>query len=167
MQIKISADDYRLLQPLLPPAPSGDFRYRFAGDTLTVADAYADAVRKIVDDPKWKARAVKDSLRQRAAEKRATMDVAGANFLGHAVATDRDTVARIVALDALVQTTPRDITWKFDDGTFQVLDATQMHQLAQAVGAHIARCLEIERAVNAKIENGAIATTDQVDAAFA
>lgn len=57
--------------------------------------------------------------------------------------------------------------WKAADGSFVTIDAATIVAVSNAVLAHVANCFAIEAQVIDAIDNGAITTTGEVDAAFA
>lgn len=107
-------------------------------------------------------------LKSYAAFKRYGVEIAGTTYGGKPVATDRVSQALIAGAVLTVQTNPSAvIQWKYADGTWQELNATQMVALGTAVSAHVQTAFSDESTADAAIDAGTCTTRAQVDEFFA
>lgn len=106
-------------------------------------------------------------LKAYAADVRYREETGGAVVNGSAYLTDRETQAKMTAAVVMTQVNPAvTLEWKLADRSFVSLDAADMLQVAQAVGAHVQEAFAKEATVVAGINAGTITTKAQVDAAF-
>lgn len=81
---------------------------------------------------------------------------------------DRSKLMIVGAATSAAQNTSYTTNWKFADGTFATIGATEISAMASAVAAHVASCFATEQTVDAQVAANppTITTTAQVDAAF-
>jgi len=107
-------------------------------------------------------------LKAYAAAKRYVVESGGIVFNAKAIATDRDSQARICATVSYLEQNPAlSVEWKTADGGFLTLNRAGMLALADAVGLRVQACRAKEAEVAAAIDGATIATTAEIDAAFA
>lgn len=108
------------------------------------------------------------TLQEYAAAKRWEKEVGGIVVNGLTVATDDRSKTMISGARVAAMANPDFTTaWKGSGGEFVPLDASAVVAISDAVLAHVSNCFAIEAQVLADIEAGAIATVEQIDAAFA
>jgi hypothetical protein len=104
-----------------------------------------------------------------AANSRFNAEVGGYTVMGFNFPTDRDTQAKLTAAAVMAQVVPTaTFSWKLADGTFTgSLSASQMIQIAAAIGGHVNALFGAEDTIDKAIVSGTISTRAQVDAAIA
>ena len=109
------------------------------------------------------------SLQAYAASVRYSKEVGGFTVNGVKYPSDRESQAKLTAAALFAQVdNTKTFVWKLDDGTFSPsLNATQMIEVAAAVGGYVNDCFAKEATTIAAITAGTITTRDQVDAGFA
>ena len=107
-------------------------------------------------------------LKAYAAAKRYVIESGGIVFNAKAIATDRDSQARICATVSYLEQNPSlGVEWKTADGGFLTLNRVAMLALADAVGSRVQACRAKEAEVAAAIDGLTITTTAEIDVAFA
>lgn len=95
-------------------------------------------------------------------------ETGGITVGGMPIATDDRSKLMIVGARVAADADPEWSTvWQGEDGSAYPLNAMQMVAISNAVQAHVAACFATFASVKASIDNGTIATTAQIDAAFA
>jgi hypothetical protein len=102
------------------------------------------------------------------ASARFNKETGGATYNGIAVATDRDTQAKVTgAAVYLGVNSSATFQWKLPNGTFTLLNGTQVMAMATAIAAHVQACFAAEATLAGQISTGTVTTTAQIDSAFA
>lgn len=104
----------------------------------------------------------KASLLAIAAEKRYRVEVGGKTIMGAPFRTDRESQGLISGAAALTKITGQSIKWKTPSGFIEAT-ASQIEQVAIAVGNHVQACFAAEDQIIGLIQNGTITTRDQVE----
>lgn len=96
-------------------------------------------------------------------------ETGGTTWNGHAVATDRESQAKLTAAFVMAGALPTFAipAWKLPDGSFIALANAEVKALAGAVLAHVQGCFTTEKAVADRIAASELATTAAVETAFA
>ena len=100
---------------------------------------------------------VKASLLAIAAEKRYRVEVGGKTIMGAPFRTDRESQGLISGAAALTKITGQSIKWKTPSGFIEAT-ASQIEQVAIAVGNHVQACFAAEDQIIGPIQNGTITT---------
>lgn len=102
-----------------------------------------------------------------AAERRWRAEIGGTTWSGWAVATDRESQAKIIAERLAIEAGERADPdgWKFADGVFRMIGNAGFVALSNAVRGHVRACFALEAQVRAAIEEGAVTSFEAVDAA--
>jgi len=102
-----------------------------------------------------------------AADKRWQKEVGGIEVAGIPVATDDRSKAMIIGARLAADADPAWSTmWVGADGAVYPIDAVAIVAISDAVQAHVNACFTLYAGVKAEIDNGDIASVEQIDAAF-
>lgn len=107
-------------------------------------------------------------LKTYAAKVRYDAETGGITLNGAKVATDRASQAQLNGAYGMAQANPSfTVRWKGPDGSFSPsLSAAQITTMAEAVGAHVQACFDLEADTVAAIDAGTITNCHQVKTAF-
>lgn len=150
---------------------TGDYPVPPGATLVPCDDAQVVEVGQLYDDSRGftAPQAGVDELASHAANLRWRKETGGTTWNGYPVHTDRESQAKLNAAYVMA----RDglwadgAGWKFADGLFRPLTATEAQDLAKTVSAHVQGCYAVEAQVLAEIEAGTITTREEVEAAFA
>lgn len=102
-----------------------------------------------------------------AADARWRKETGGITVGGHQIDTSRESQGLINGAFNLAQDDPETVIMFKTAGGFVTLDAATVIAIGRAVGKHVQACFAREAEVLAAITASAVATTDEIDAAFA
>ena len=132
------------------------------GDRLSDADIEVDRRPEagMEWDGAWKW--PKDLLTAIAADKRYRVETGGKTIMGATFRTDRESQGLISGAAALTKITGQSIKWKTPSGFIEAT-ASQIEQVAIAVGNHVQACFAAEAEIIGLIEAGTVTTRDQIE----
>jgi hypothetical protein len=161
MRIALSPDDVGTLAVLLPRA---GIVYD-NGDMIIAAESEAE-IAAILQEPDWRERATARANRKRlaayAAEVRYSKQIAGIEFEDREFDTSPASVAALQGCAVMGD----EAYWKAKDGTFLLLSASGVDDLAMAATEHVQACFALEAKVLDGIEFGSITTRAQIEEIF-
>lgn len=97
-----------------------------------------------------------------AAEKRYRIETGGKSIMGVTFRTDRESQGLISGAAALAKITGQSVKWKTPAGFIEAT-ASQIEQVAIAVGNHVQACFAAEAELIGLIEAGTVTTRDQIE----